>query len=85
VVEVLDSILTPPDEGMEMLSDQVGVNLVVSSENYGRYLLGALEGQGQDNLTLLKENLGKWLATWGEELIIYMCRSLTAQGGTRAY
>ena len=53
IITVLDNILeTPPPEG-EVETDEVGVGIVTSSENYGRFLL-----RNQETVDLGLRNIG---------------------------
>ena len=54
IVEVLDNILATPSSSEEVENDDVGIGIITSTENYGKYLLGA-----PDNLTVLERlNIG---------------------------
>lgn len=59
IVTVLDNILDAPPKG-EVENDDVGVAVVTSSENYGKFLLGSHE-----NLTLGMGNIGQY-HKWGD-------------------
>ncbi len=53
IVEVLDNVLAST-LGKEAESDEVGVAIITSAENYGRYLLGEKE-----NVSVIDmENIG---------------------------
>ena len=55
IVEVLDNLLAAPAEEGEK-SDQVGVSIIASSENYGKFLL-----ESDESLTLATENIGQYM------------------------
>ena len=55
IVEVLDNILNPNDG--ELVTDNVGVNIVTSSEKYGNFLLNELGQQQQQNITVTGVNI----------------------------
>ncbi len=60
IIEVLDNVLTVNEGGV--MTDDVGVNIITSSENYGKYLLNELEQQPNVNIT--GDNVGKLLRFW---------------------
>lgn len=58
IVEVLDNLLAPIEKEVE--TDDVGVDIVTSSESYGSYLLNEFQqqqSQQQDDVIVTGENI----------------------------